>query len=149
MSNGPYLGRPTRIEAVSALMWGGFVGEKKESKKVYKVAAHNVDLRKRLDPPLPQHCIGNIIHTAMVKWPTKVVDYNGLGGKIHESISLINNDYIRQVYADNTDQGLLLQTIREIDGEGIEAWVTLSEEAMLRFEKNSNILAYASVSPRI
>ena len=75
MSNGPYLDRPTRIEAVSALMWGAFVGEENESKKVYKVAAHNVDLRKRLDPPLPQHCIGNIIHTAMAKWPAKVVDY--------------------------------------------------------------------------
>jgi shikimate O-hydroxycinnamoyltransferase len=56
-------------------MWGAFVGEENESKKVYKVAAHNVDLRKRLDPPLPQHCIGNIIHTAMAKWPAKVVDY--------------------------------------------------------------------------
>ncbi|XP_024460872.1 minovincinine 19-hydroxy-O-acetyltransferase [Populus trichocarpa] len=161
-----------RIEAVSALMWGAFVGEENESKKVYKVAAHNVDLRKRLDPPLPQHCIGNIIHTAMAKWPAKVV------------------------YADSiTDQGLLAQIVKDPnnwslfgfsrwckfpfyevdlgfgkpiwvgtamrlmprgaflldtrDGEGIEAWVTLSEEAMLKFEKNPDILAYASVSPRI
>ncbi|KAL9377438.1 hypothetical protein Peur_028773 [Populus x canadensis] len=196
LSNGPYLDRPTRIEAVSALMWGAFVGEENESKKVYKVAAHNVDLRKRLDPPLPQHCIGNIIHTAMAKWPAKVVDYNGLAGKIHESIGLINNDYICQVYADSiTDQGLLAQIVKDPnnwslfgfsswckfpfyevdlgfgkpiwvgtamrlmprgaflldtrDGEGIEAWVTLSEEAMLKFEKNPDILAYASVSPRI
>jgi len=195
LSNGPYLDRPTRIEAVSALMWGAFVGEENESKKVYKVAAHNVDLRKRLDPPLPQHCIGNIIHTAMEKWLAKVVDYNGLAGKIHESISLINNDYICQVYADgSTDQGLLAQIVKDPnnlslfgfsswckfpfyevglgfgkpicvgtatrlmprgaflldtrDGEGIEAWVTLSEEAMLKFEKNPDILAYASVSPR-
>ncbi|KAJ6908723.1 hypothetical protein NC651_018950 [Populus alba x Populus x berolinensis] len=35
------------------------------------------------------------------------------------------------------------------DGEGIEAWVTLPEEAMLKFEKNPDILAYASVSPGI
>jgi shikimate O-hydroxycinnamoyltransferase len=122
--------------------------------------------------------------------------YNGLAGKIHESINLINNDYICQVYADSiTDQGLLAQIVKDPnnwslfgfsrwckfpfyevdlgfgkpiwvgtamrlmprgaflldtrDGEGIEAWVTLSEEAMLKFEKNPDILAYASVSPRI
>ncbi|KAJ6917582.1 hypothetical protein NC652_019805 [Populus alba x Populus x berolinensis] len=125
----------------------------------------------------------------MAKWPAKVVDYNGLAGKIHESINLINNDYICQVYAgSSTDQGLLAQIVKDPnnwslfgfsswckfpfyevdlgfgkpvwvgtgaflldtrDGEGIEAWVTLSEEAMLKFEKNPDILAYASVSPRI
>ncbi|CAK7322759.1 unnamed protein product [Dovyalis caffra] len=195
LSNGPYLDRPTRVEAVSALMWGAFVGEESESKKVNKVAMHVVDLRKRLDPPLPQHCIGNIVHTTVANWPEKVVDFNGLAGKIHESISMINNDFVRKVSADGTDQGLLSEIAKDPnnwslfcfsswckfpfyetdfgwgkptwvgaamkfmprgaffldtrDGEGVEAWVTLSEEAMVKFEKNPDILAYASSSPSI
>ncbi|KAJ6917581.1 hypothetical protein NC652_019805 [Populus alba x Populus x berolinensis] len=172
LSSGPYLDRPTRIEAVSALMWGAFVGEENESKKVYKVAAHNVDLRKRLDPPLPQHCIGNIIHTAMAKWPAKVV-YAGSStdqGLLAQIVKDPNNwslfgfsswckfpfyevdlGFGKPVWVGTAmrlmPRGAFLLDTR--DGEGIEAWVTLSEEAMLKFEKNPDILAYASVSPRI
>ncbi|CAK7322760.1 unnamed protein product [Dovyalis caffra] len=199
LSNGPYLDRPTRIEVVSALIWGAFVGEENESKKVNKMAMHAVDLRKRLDPPLPKHSMGNIIHAAVANWPTKEVDYNGLAGKIHDSISMINNDYVNEVYADGAYFNLIRQRMEKIakdpnncstfmftswcrfplyevdfgwgkpiwvgtaiwvtpngailldtrDCEGIEAWVTLSKEEMVKFEQKPDILAYASFCPTI
>ncbi|KAJ6690852.1 VINORINE SYNTHASE-LIKE [Salix koriyanagi] len=101
LCKGPYLSRPTRVEAVSALIWGA-VGEDSETKKVTRLATVAVDLRKRMDPPLPQHCIGNIVHVAVANWEAKEVDYNGLAGKIHESISMINGEYVKQVYADGS-----------------------------------------------
>ena len=113
LCNGPYLNRPSRFEAVSALIWG-VVGEDSESKKVNRPATIAVDLRKRMDPPLPQHCIGNIVHLAEANWENKAVDCNGLAGKIHESISMINSDYVRQVYADGTFFSLMRQRMAEM-----------------------------------
>ncbi|KAJ6425280.1 hypothetical protein OIU84_025950 [Salix udensis] len=113
LCSGPYLNRPTRFEAVSALIWG-VVGEDSESKKVNRPATIAVDMRKRVDPPLPQHCIGNVVHLAEANWENKAVDYNGLAGKIHESISMINSDYVRQAYADGTFFSLMRQRMAEM-----------------------------------
>uniref|UniRef100_A0A6N2K8G3 Uncharacterized protein n=1 Tax=Salix viminalis TaxID=40686 RepID=A0A6N2K8G3_SALVM len=199
LCKGPYLNRPTRVEAVSALIWGA-VGEDSETKKMTRLATVAVDLRKRMDPPLPQHCIGNIVHVAVANWEAKEVDYNGLAGKIHESISMINGEYVKQVYADGSFFNFMIQRMAMMaqdpdsfksiigisswckfpfyevdfgwgkpvwvgtslrvlpdwailldtrDGEGMEVWMTLSPEEMVKFEQNPDVLAYASFPPAI
>ncbi|KAF2295252.1 hypothetical protein GH714_032314 [Hevea brasiliensis] len=82
IGNRPCLDRPTRFETVAALIW--------------------VDLRKRMIPKLPKLSIGNINQAAMAncsKNEEKMLDYNGLAGKLHESIGKINNEYVRKVHA--------------------------------------------------
>ncbi|KAJ9175464.1 hypothetical protein P3X46_014015 [Hevea brasiliensis] len=113
IGNRPCLDRPTRFEAVAALIWGAVMattGEENKNENQTETAEINaatiaVDLRKRMIPQLPKLSIGNINQVAMAncsKNDEKMLDYNGLAGKLHESIGKINNEYVRKVHAGGT-----------------------------------------------
>ncbi|XP_047319099.1 stemmadenine O-acetyltransferase [Impatiens glandulifera] len=62
-------GRPTRIEALSAFIWTRFISATKskifESKNKIHTIFHAVNLRPRVDPPLPENYFGNISRPAI------------------------------------------------------------------------------------
>lgn len=71
VGNGPYLDHPTRFEAVAALICGAVMdvtGEENEAMKI-NIVTSPVDLRKRMDPSLPQQRIGNIYKVTNTNWP--------------------------------------------------------------------------------
>ncbi|XP_050222831.1 stemmadenine O-acetyltransferase-like [Mercurialis annua] len=102
--------QPTRVEALSAVIWGAVIAISQEkdgsSSATGKphLAVSIVDLRKRMNPPLPEKCIGNINQLTVAMWPIDMgVDYNGLVGNFRQSIRMINDEYVRKLHEDNTE----------------------------------------------
>ncbi|XP_065859705.1 stemmadenine O-acetyltransferase-like [Euphorbia lathyris] len=91
------LGRPSRVETVTAVIWGAVI----ESTDV-NTTLIAVNLRKRLIPPLPELSVGNIYHTANCLENENQIDYNYLAGKIHESIGIVKDDYVRKIYEEGS-----------------------------------------------
>ncbi|XP_050218039.1 stemmadenine O-acetyltransferase-like [Mercurialis annua] len=91
---GPSFKHPTRVEAVGALIWKAVMAA---TGKAY-IAAIVVDLRKRVSPPLPSNCIGNINQMTFAVDSNWRTDYNSLAGKIHESIRMIDDEYIKKIH---------------------------------------------------
>ncbi|KAH7556972.1 hypothetical protein JRO89_XS11G0022300 [Xanthoceras sorbifolium] len=87
----------TRFEAVFALMWGAATAAKRDGEKF--VASITVDLRKRMKPRLPEQCIGNLFAVLNSDFPTeKAINYNSFAGKIHELISMVNDENVRKAF---------------------------------------------------
>ncbi|MCL7043718.1 hypothetical protein MKW94_027162 [Papaver nudicaule] len=92
----------TAVEAVTALLWKSVMEvSKSRSKTLAKptpisVVNLGVNLRKRMEPPLPSVSFGNIVTVATA---TSLNDseneLDGLVGQVRESISKINNEYIQ------------------------------------------------------
>ncbi|EEF51845.1 stemmadenine O-acetyltransferase [Ricinus communis] len=112
VGKGPSLDHPTRVEAIGALIWKAVMAA---TGKDY-VAATVIDLRKRVEPPLPKNCIGNINQMAFAA-DCSVMDYNYLAGKIHESIKMINNEYVRKIHAG----GEYLEHVRDLADQNRES----------------------------
>ncbi|KAH7565911.1 hypothetical protein JRO89_XS08G0037600 [Xanthoceras sorbifolium] len=91
-------GRSTRYEALLALMMGAMIDAKEEldeSNLTQFGAIIPVNLRKKMNPPLPEKCIGNAITLGMTYWTTKEKgDYNKIVSKAREVISMVD-DYAK------------------------------------------------------
>ncbi|KAJ9163860.1 hypothetical protein P3X46_023488 [Hevea brasiliensis] len=207
VGNGPCLERPTRVEAVAALIWSAVMAATREENEngtetetaEINAATMAVGLRKRMIPQLPKLSIGSIFQVAIAncsKDDEKLLDYNGLAGKLHESIGKMNNDYVRKIHAGGAYFQFLRKKGEELgknpnlmkvfgfsswcrfpfyeadfgwgkptwvgtaltlykvaifidtkDGQGIDAWVSLPKEDMVKFEQNPGICAYSSFKP--
>lgn len=92
---------PTRVEAVSALIWSTVIAiarERDETMPMH-VATTAVNLRKRLNPPFPPQSIGNIYQLTMANWMMeKTTSYNDLAERIHESIKKMTDEHIRKLH---------------------------------------------------
>lgn len=190
--------RPTRFEAVVALIWAALIAIDRESTNFegdsISLATIPVNLRNRMNPPLPEHCIGNMYHAVTAEWLlNKAVDYNSLGRKVHDYTKMVSDGFVRKVFEGGASnfvkhfqkavEGFVKSEIRlfgfsgpiglpyyEIDfgwgkpvwfttvmrlnniamlldtrdGKGVEAWVGLPQNDMLKFEQDHGILTYAS-----
>ena len=94
--------RPTRIEALSAFIWSRFVAVTHgmaNPKRVYTIL-HPVNLRTRMDPPLPENYFGNIIRFAITT-PSmdgmKEGQCHALVNQMREAIVKIDGDYIKNL----------------------------------------------------
>ncbi|KAI9174006.1 hypothetical protein LWI28_010243 [Acer negundo] len=89
--------RPTRFEAVFAVIWGAVEAAKREGDDL--VATIPVNLRKRMKPPLPDQCFGNIHTIIQANWPTEeTTSYSSVTEKIHELISMVNGEYVKKAH---------------------------------------------------
>ncbi|TXG72702.1 hypothetical protein EZV62_001281 [Acer yangbiense] len=98
--NGPCLNRPTRSEAVTALIWGAAIAAEREREdvKATNVALIPVGLRHKMNMASPEECIGNVAQAAIAKWPTeKMIDYNSKAAKLHEAIMMMDEKYARKL----------------------------------------------------
>ncbi|KAK4842346.1 hypothetical protein QYF36_019933 [Acer negundo] len=86
--------RVTRFEAMFVLLWSAIQATKSEEDEL--VASIAVNLRKRMNPPIPEQCFGNICTAIMTNWPKEeITDRNSFAGKLRELIRMVNDDYIR------------------------------------------------------
>ncbi|KAH9728249.1 HXXXD-type acyl-transferase family protein [Citrus sinensis] len=95
---------PTRVEAVSAIILGGIMSVEKQADDFnhsHLVASIAVNLRNRVNPPIPEQSIGNIVQAGIAKLPIKkTIDYRNLAETLHKSIEKINDEYLRKFHAD-------------------------------------------------
>ncbi|KAJ8771286.1 hypothetical protein K2173_026463 [Erythroxylum novogranatense] len=103
----PSSDRPTRVESLPSLIWSAAIGIAQEKDQPpYKVhlGILTVDLRKRMNPPLPERCIGNICQFSASQWPLsmKASEYNGLAQTLSQSLRIINDEYLTKLHADGS-----------------------------------------------
>nr|ART34014.1 acylsugar acyltransferase 5 [Salpiglossis sinuata] len=183
--------RPSRVEVVTSTIWMCLM----ENSKRPCLITHMVNLRKRVDPPMHDHHLGNFIgmvvahndenHIAnMVASLRKGIsefekkclkgEREALGASIvnhaTESINYLVSRKDADLYKFNswcgfpfydvdfgwgkpvlssTAEGKSKNSIKLIDTKdgGVEALVCLSEEDMKVFEKNTELLTYATLKP--
>ncbi|XVF02663.1 hypothetical protein REPUB_Repub04eG0194000 [Reevesia pubescens] len=185
--------RPTRIEALSAFIWSRFVAATKVRSRpdTFCAVFHLVNLRARMDPPLPDYSFGNFYSfTVTVPSMDSGDNCDNLVSEIRDSIRKINKDYVKKVqdgqgYLDDIKEiaerptrgetiffsftSLCRFPIYEADfgwgkpvwvgsaarasanrvvfldtvsGDGIEAWISLTEEDMAKFDCDEELLTY-------
>ncbi|CAN0858367.1 Stemmadenine O-acetyltransferase [Linum grandiflorum] len=113
--------QPTRVEAISSLVWAATIRLGQEKRKENGIININegrefhsavmvVNLRTRTSPPLPPVCMGNLIQmTETIKWPiqTEVTEENmrDLVGKFRGAVRNINHEYLERLHHHNKAQG--------------------------------------------
>ncbi|KAJ0105694.1 hypothetical protein Patl1_18210 [Pistacia atlantica] len=188
--------RPTRFEAVSAVMLNAITAMAKDP--THFVGLIPMNLRNRMKPEIPGDCIGCVSQMTMTSWSNMEtgVGSNSIAGDLHEAINMMDDNFVREFHASGgylnfvrslpvdemvnnnikmksfvitswcrlpwyeTDFGLgkplwmwvtsaarnenIAILIDNIDGNGIDAWVGLSKEEMIKFEQDPGIKTYAS-----
>ncbi|MCL7049073.1 hypothetical protein MKW94_027836 [Papaver nudicaule] len=192
---------PTRVEAVSALIWKLAVKSSRYPSDV-SLVHHVVNLRKRIDPPLSNTSFGNLVSMATTMCTSSTVaELDELVGLLREGINQINCEYIKRMQDDeflkstaekaavngskNEASDETLPTVYwmsswcnfslyESDfgwgnpawvtaslnllvaengaimmdtkcGKGIEVWLKLEEEQMVRFEHDHELVEFVSL----
>ena len=185
------------MEALSAFIYSRFIAATQpeaDPNKAY-IMFIAVDLRKRLDPPLPQNCFGNLSQSTASVVSNNIEDgFNGTVLPMREAIRTVNMDYVKKLrdsdghlnfITENTEKSsrgevvtfgftsLCRFPIYEADfgwgkpvwvgstkmlyhnivtfidtksGDGIEAWICLKEEDMVKFEMDKEVLTYISLA---
>ncbi|GKC92259.1 transferase, chloramphenicol acetyltransferase-like domain protein, partial [Tanacetum coccineum] len=124
-----------------------------------------VTKRFRFATPLPRDAHGNIIWNGVARCePNHTLTLDTIVGYINAGVAKIDSIFVEQFKADfgwgkpvwscfgyfNNDVPLYWNAIMLLDtstGDGIEAWVTLSQDEMAILEGDPDLLLYASVEP--
>ncbi|XP_038686634.1 stemmadenine O-acetyltransferase-like [Tripterygium wilfordii] len=186
--------QPTRVEAVTALIWNCAV---KTSRSILgpsrpSLCFHAVNLRKRFSPPLSEHTIGNLLgaFVAQIEETHEIglqnlvsqlrkekqefrvtgdteklfkVDVMARFGQTKDVDIFSFTSWCRMpLYEADFGWGkpIWVAPIRTIDphvvmlvdtrdGDGIEAWVYLTQEEMTIFECDQELLSFASMNPSV
>ncbi|XP_068667424.1 stemmadenine O-acetyltransferase-like [Aristolochia californica] len=97
------VGRPTRVEALSALIWRSVIkATRKEGCSRGLVCQHAVNIRSRMDPPLPDHSFGNLFIVAATSGVVEKDLYQGcLEEQLREAFRQINDAHVRELQGPN------------------------------------------------
>ncbi|KDP26741.1 hypothetical protein JCGZ_17899 [Jatropha curcas] len=103
---------PSRVEALSAFIWTRFMAAIKQqteepSEKIYMML-HAVNLRTRMNPPLPENSFGNFYRVAMTfPSPTnngEESNYDDIVIQMRDSISKIDTEYVKKLQEAGNDE---------------------------------------------
>ncbi|XP_019193151.1 PREDICTED: vinorine synthase-like [Ipomoea nil] len=94
---------PTRIEALTALIWAAFIAASRERNRDLKLhlLVSAVNLRKRMVPPLPPNSIGSTLHIALAKLAAageRGASVDECRRGVQESIRRVKDPVVREVY---------------------------------------------------
>ncbi|KAG8640040.1 BAHD acyltransferase At5g47980 [Manihot esculenta] len=195
---------PTKVEAVTAFIWKCAMKASRSNSKQCRPSAlaQSVNLRKRMEPPLPENTIGNLMgHFASRATESSEIDLASLVVQMRKGMQDFGENYVKKLQGDNPlvaitealrEFGSLLHAgndtdfyiftslcrfpfygidfgwgkpiwvssprdafknivalIDSRDGDGIEAWVTLTEEDMAFFEGDEELLEVAALNPSV
>ncbi|CAN0924242.1 Stemmadenine O-acetyltransferase [Linum grandiflorum] len=109
---------PTRVEIVSAFLWKSLmeVTEKLNGGiRKTSVLTHLVNLRKRVEPPMSENSMGNLLWISSAK-SDPTTERRGLGelaGRVRESISKIDDGFVRKMRG-KEGKSAMVETMAEI-----------------------------------
>ncbi|GFP80160.1 vinorine synthase [Phtheirospermum japonicum] len=103
---------PTRVEAVSALIWRCFMAASRANHRSASVMTHAVNLRRRAEPPFPAECFGNFPGLAAAAAYNGEIENEGfelgqLLGKMRAAIAKIDGEFVKRLQGDDGMSGYL------------------------------------------
>ncbi|KAJ9163858.1 hypothetical protein P3X46_023486 [Hevea brasiliensis] len=127
---------PSRVEIVSALIWKYAVDASRAnssgSSKSPSFLTQTVNLRPRMDPPLPEHTAGNLLWLAIAAGPSdsREMEIHGLVYQVRNAMKKFDSDYVRKMKGEN---GFLVlgETLKQI-GELVSKDVNIYRFTSLR-----------------
>nr|GMD34481.1 vinorine synthase-like [Ipomoea batatas] len=94
--------RPSRVVALSAFVWAAVIRATLVANPTLKthLLTHYVNLRNKLNPPLPSQCLGNILQGTDSVWEVAGGPVTGrsLVGRVVEAMDKVTNDYVREMH---------------------------------------------------
>ncbi|XP_068664961.1 vinorine synthase-like [Aristolochia californica] len=96
-------GMPTRVEALSALIWRCVIrATRKEGSSRALACVHAVNIRSRMDPPLPDHSFGNLFVVVTTSGVAEKDLYQGcLEEQLREAFRQIDDAHVRELRGSN------------------------------------------------
>ncbi|TKY56080.1 Vinorine synthase [Spatholobus suberectus] len=107
--------RPTRVEALSAFIWSRYVAVTREQsgpQRTYAVI-HAVNLRPKMEPPLPSDSFGNYYRITMTI-PSLNTGEHGLVKQVRDEIKKIDKDYVRKLQDGNEHLDFLKDSLYRV-----------------------------------
>ena len=101
---------PTRVEAVTALIWKSMMeavakANSEEQNLLRTFATHVVNIRSRMLPPLPEHCMGNVCQLAATELVelevSKKVELQDLAVMVRKAIMKFDAEYMSKLVSDD------------------------------------------------
>ncbi|KAF3431114.1 hypothetical protein FNV43_RR25844 [Rhamnella rubrinervis] len=195
---------PSRVEAVTALIWKCAMSASSARRTSNSVLTHSGNLRNKVEPPLSDKSFGNLAWFFAVKTDidstntTKIQDlvchlrkgikeFGDVQAKrfqgedrcqvvlesFKEGEEMIRREDLnlfiftswckfplyevdygwgKPIWLTNTPSGSLKNVVTMLDtreGDGVEAWVTLTQQDMELFERDPELLAFALLNPNV
>nr|XP_027109128.1 vinorine synthase-like [Coffea arabica] len=119
----------TRVEAVSAFFWKHFVelSKSRADSKSHKIvaAANPVNLRPRMNPPLPDHAFGNLwIHALTTLTAEEDKGYSNLARVLSNTLRNIDSNYVEQLQSGDKHLGTLKKAAELLSKGELEVCIT-------------------------
>ncbi|XP_061366178.1 stemmadenine O-acetyltransferase-like [Gastrolobium bilobum] len=95
---------PTRVEALSAFIWSRYVAVTRDQSGSQRTHAviHAVNLRPKMEPPLPPESFGNYYRISMtIPLLNTEEECHGLVKQVRDQIKKIDKDYVRKLQEGN------------------------------------------------
>ncbi|KAL5578480.1 hypothetical protein UlMin_020179 [Ulmus minor] len=99
--------RPTRAEVVTALIWKcamAAIGQNSGSASKHFVLSQAVNIRKRVDPPLPENCIGNLVGNFSTQANNQTPDLQALVTQLRKGLTEYTRNRAKRLRGDESFQ---------------------------------------------
>ncbi|XP_065859043.1 stemmadenine O-acetyltransferase-like [Euphorbia lathyris] len=111
--------RPSRVELVSALIWKCAVDASRtksagsKTKTSTSFLTQTVNLRAKMDPPLPESAAGNLLWLAMAQEPNEGAEIGEFVCQVQKGLEKFDSEYVRKIQGE--DGFLVLsETLKQI-----------------------------------